>query len=210
MPDRTRADDQVGSIGVNVCSAETIRALSSARRRLIVRTLMGRSGPLSVDDLASALVRGNEPESPPTEHDAIVALHHVDLPVLRAARLVTVDEEGDVVELGSSPDLRRGPLTALLLRSTGQEMWAALDVLQRDPIRSAIVEVVDSHGSLQFDELRRELVSTSLRTATTTPPDPSAFELALRHVHLPELDAVGLIEYDHVADTVSGTLERLT
>ncbi len=198
-------DEQAGSLDTSVCSAETIRALSNPRRRRIVVTLVERSGPLSVEELASAVVEHDESGPSTTGREAIVALYHVDLPVLRAAELITVDEDEDdaFVELGPSPDLRRGPLSALLLRATGQELWSALDLL-RHPVRSSIVETVDGHESaVAVDDLVEELVSESVTADATAPVDAEAFEMTLRHVHLPKLDAAGLLRYDDAADTVS-------
>jgi hypothetical protein len=202
MTVRSRNDERTGSFDANGCSAETIRALSGARRRRIVVTLLERNDPLPVDDLASAVV-DDESGSASTDREAVVTLYHVDLPVLRAADLVTVDEDEGLVELGPNPGLRRGPLSALLLRKTGSELWSALDTLQ-DPVRSSVVEAVDAHEStVAVDDLVQELASESVSADGTTPSTPEELGLTLRHVHLPKLDAAGLIRYDDAADTVS-------
>ncbi|AUV82780.1 hypothetical protein C2R22_14950 [Salinigranum rubrum] len=202
MTVRSRTDEQTGPFGTSAYSAETIRALSDARRRRIVATLLERTDPVPVDDLASAVVEADGAGSPSTGRDAIVTLHHVDLPVLSAAELVTVDEDDDLVELGPHPDLRRGLLSALLLRETGAELWSVLEMLQ-DPVRSSVVEAVDAHGSaVAVDELVREL-SEFVTADAATPQDLEEFGLTLRHVHLPKLDAAGLVRYDDDADTVS-------
>ncbi|WP_372911681.1 hypothetical protein [Salinigranum sp.] len=202
MPAQPRTDGPADPHDATRCSAETIRALSCARRRLVVSTLLDRPRPLSVDDLASVVVDRDDSGSPPTEREVRVALHHVDLPVLRAAELVTVDEDTGRVERGPHPDLRNGSLTALLLETTGQELWSALDVL-RDPVRSSVVAVLDARGSaVTLDRLVRELRSRSVSDAVEIPQDPSELAVRLRHVHLPKLDAVGLVRYDDGDDTV--------
>jgi DNA-binding transcriptional ArsR family regulator len=180
------------------CSPRTIRVLEDPDRRAIVSALVDRDAPAPVDDLSARVAVSDADEA-----DVAISLRHTHLPKLRNAGLVT-DAHRHAVELSQHPDVRDGPLTADLLASVGQEVWTALDALHRDPVRPAALAQLHPAGSaLTVGELARRL------DAPKAAGDGSdGTELALRRVHAPRLDAVGLVRYDAGTDEVAYGADR--
>jgi hypothetical protein len=176
------------------CSPRTLRALSTPRRRAVVAEVLGRDAPVAVDRLASRLA--DRLDAP--ERDLAVSLRHADLPALGSADLVAVDDGRETVGVGvgSSPDVRDGPLTRSLLAAVDGAAWTALDALHRARVRPAALAWLDAAGpTLTTDELVARLDVRPAETASGSGPAP-VDELALRHQHLPRLDDVGLLAHD--------------
>jgi DNA-binding transcriptional ArsR family regulator len=177
------------------CTPETLQVLSTPVRRQVVAELL-REGALSVEDVAAAV--GDGDTLPAGDEVTAVALHHVHLPKLRAAGLVSTG--ADRVALRSHPDVRDGPLSPALLAGVAPQVWAALAALARDPIRPRILVALETtDGSMPVEDLVGRLTASS----SAADRSRSAVELDVRHSHLPMLESAGLLERDPATGHVS-------
>jgi hypothetical protein len=177
-------------------------------RRVVLCALLTR-GESSVGELTT-LVATTTMNAVPDDLDSVgVALKHVHLPKLASAGLVSIDWNDGRLTVGSHPDVREGTLTPQLLATATQALWTAVDAVNRDSRRPAVLELVARAPSpLSLADLTERLTGTPARTAAraavarlTETRDHLA--TALHHVHLPALDEAGLVAYDPSTHTVS-------
>lgn len=181
------------------------------RRRGILAVLLD-DAPLRVPTLAERLAAADAdtPTPDPDAVDRVAAdLHHVHLPALEAVGLIDRDRAAGTVSpsdhrLYDDPDFRR-----FLEADDGLD-----DLVEclADDCRRTVLEVLD--------EREEPITRDDLARAAAAPLSRRAEELRvdLHHVHLPRLDAMGLLEYDAstavVEPTAAGTtvelLDRLT
>lgn len=181
------------------------------RRRAILACLLD-DAPLRVPTLAERLAADDAAASAPDPEavDRVAAnLHHVHLPALEAVGLIDRDRAAGTVApsdhlLYDDPDFRR-----FLAADDGLD-----DLVEclADDCRRAVLKVLD--------EREEPITRDDLARAAAPPLSARAEELRvdLHHVHLPKLDAMGLLEYDASTTIVepagAGTtvelLERLT
>lgn len=181
------------------------------RRRAILACLLD-DAPLRVPTLAERLAADDAAASAPDPEavDRVAAnLHHVHLPALEAVGLIDRDRAAGTVApsdhlLYDDPDFRR-----FLAADDGLD-----DLVEclADDCRRAVLKVLD--------EREEPITRDDLARAAAPPLSARAEELRvdLHHVHLPKLDAMGLLEYDAstaiVEQAGAGTtvelLERLT
>lgn len=134
-----------------------------------------------------------------------VELRHVHLPKLADADLVTWDvDEATVVETATPATDERTFDRGV---SEGDE-WD--DVLAHDPDgrRRSVLTILESRGgSLGRADLAHEVAA---READGEPSTETVEEVlvTLHHVHLPKLEAAGLVEYDAAEGTASSTDHR--
>ncbi|KAB1186939.1 MULTISPECIES: hypothetical protein [Haloferax] len=198
------------------CSPSTIRVLESPVRRRILCVLLERR-TVAFRELTSALSRSSE--SVPSDddlddqHALLASLHHTHVPKLERAELVSVHSEDDVLSLDLHPDIYRGPLTAHLLRSVDQEVWAAVAAVYRDNRRGAVLTLLAQSGPTQtMESLASRLVESSVRgidrSVSGGRETKADVEITLHHVHLPVLANVGLVDYDVTSGEVTYTGNR--
>ncbi len=84
---------------------------------------------------------------------------------------------------------------------------AMLDVLGSRQRRHVLSALVDRHAPVALDDLVAAVAARGTETPGADAPDARRDGLRTRfhHVHLPKLDDVGLVEYDHDARTVEAT-----
>lgn len=181
------------------------------RRRAILACLLD-DAPLRVPTLAERLAADDAAASAPDPEavDRVAAnLHHVHLPALEAVGLIDRDRAAGTVApsdhlLYDDPDFR-----SFLAADDGLD-----DLVEclADDCRRAVLKVLD--------EREEPITRDDLARAAAPPLSARAEELRvdLHHVHLPKLDAMGLLEYDAStaivepagAGTTVELLERLT
>jgi hypothetical protein len=144
------------------------------------------------------------------QHAVEVSLHHVHLPKLEAAGLLSFDRDTGVLELQLHPDIYGGPLTEHLLSSVDQAVWAAVAAVHRDQRRGAVLTLLAQSGpTLDVEHLASRLAESPVRTESQSPDRGREMkedvEITLHHVHLPILDKVGLVTYDIDSGSVTYT-----
>ncbi|WP_136592167.1 DUF7344 domain-containing protein [Salinigranum halophilum] len=175
------------------CSPSTVQALDSPTRRLVLRVLLSR-GAVSLSDLAAIVTAAPQAAtadlSVTDEREAAVSLQHCHLPKLDAAELVSVD--GRTLAPGPHRDVRDGPLTTRLLDGVCQDVWTAIAAASSDRRRVEVVAALARSGPTLTLEQLADTVDGGAHLATM-----------LHHLHLPKLDAVGLLAYDYGNHQVS-------
>ncbi|WP_380675874.1 DUF7344 domain-containing protein [Salinigranum sp. GCM10025319] len=169
--------------------------LNDARRRTTLAILADRSA--SIDDSALAeAVWADENEAPPQEASDVelerllLELYHCHLPKLEAAGLISREDGAAETHLTELPDPRR---------EEPERVDGARPSTLEHPVRRAAVDALSEAG--------RPMDLTELAAAITCPDDPTTTRdvdrcVALHHVHLPRLDRVGIVQYDHAENRV--------
>lgn len=91
---------------------DVFESLASERRRVVLRALYRSDEPMDLSDLAGTVVEVVDGDSSGDVEDAVVKLHHCNLPKLEAAGLVTYDEATEVVTYEGHPLLDETLLAA--------------------------------------------------------------------------------------------------
>lgn len=191
------------------CSPSTVQALDSPTRRLVLRVLRSR-GAVSLSDLAAIVTAAPQAAtadlSVTDEREAAVSLQHYHLPKLDAAELVSVD--GRTLAPGPHRDVRDGPLTTRLLDGVCQDVWTAIAAASSDRRRVEVVAALARSGpTLTLEQLADTVDGAFAKrpdSPTAEPVDGGAhLATMLHHLHLPKLDAVGLLAYDYGNHQVS-------
>lgn len=116
MRDRNRGPETAPGVPTVESAAETpalAPLLVEPRRRLLLRTV-NREGPIRIGDLADELAAvgvSTDGASPQRCREVYLELHHVDIPLLSGAGLVTYDDVKGTVSL-SVPNATLGELLA--------------------------------------------------------------------------------------------------
>jgi DNA-binding transcriptional ArsR family regulator len=85
---------------------------------------------------------------------------------------------------------------------TGAE-GAAFELMANSRRRHVLSYLRERTGSVSVDDLASQVIARELLEGG--PVDPESVEATLRHVHLPKLDAAGLLEYDEEGERVDTT-----
>lgn len=170
---------------------EHAELLADERRRLAIEVLSGRTVFVELGELAAEIAALEERATPPTEgasRDVEIDLHHIHLPMLEEAGLLDYDSELQVVE----------PRAAVATADEVDDIWSAIAAgssVPTDELRVHVDEYFDASPgeTASLDDLSRY--------ATTRLADPDDWpaeriRLRLHHEVLPELDAVGALDYD--------------
>ena len=165
-----------------------LERLTDRRRAILARLL--DDDAVRVPTLAERLAAADAdaPTPDPDAVDRVAAdLYHVHVPVLESVGLLERDRAAGTVAtsdhpLYDDPDFRR-------FLESDAELEDLVDCLANE-CRRAVLEVLDDRAEpISRDDLAR---------AAAPPLSTRAEELRvdLHHVHLPKLDAMGLLEYD--------------
>jgi len=203
------ADDEA----LNACLA----ALGNKRQRTILQVLIEYSRSLTQSELVARLVTvEGKTLGSADELSVEISLTHVDLPQLAAAQLVATSDESSTVRLLEHPLLDDPHIEQLLVLDDAWDdrirvmaierhrLICALvaersDPLPRDQLAAHIYEQESCRVTHQSPEVPTAASSTHSTPDTAT---IAAIVDALHHVHLPALEAVGLVVYDPEAGTV--------
>lgn len=202
-----------------------LAALGNHRQRAILHTLLQYGRSLSRADLVERLLaRAGKPSGSRAAVES--SLTHVDLPRLAAARLVATSEES-TVRLLEHPLLADPHIEQFLaLDETWDDRLRLLAVERHRLIcailadhptglpRDRLAALVAAHDSprvthsadLPAPDTQASNAAPSLSIPIPNPaPAPravAAIAEALHHIHLPALDAAGLVVYDPDAGTI--------
>lgn len=177
--------------------ADTLyRALADDRRRAVLGVLDGRSLPISMAVLARLVAAREAGTAPAAVSDARrrrvrSSLYHVHLPPLAATGLLAHSDDGSVVPRGhavwSAPDFR-----SLLDREevAAEEASRALDALANGQ-RRAVLAILHDRRTIALTALADELAGSPVADGGQRP-----LAAALRHRHVPKLEAAGLVDVD--------------
>lgn len=199
---------------------DCLSVLASWRQRAILRTLAesGRSLPTAELVTRLAAVVAATDEHPTDEAAVEVSLAHVDLPRLTAAGFVTTSRDPATVRLAEHPLLDEPRVERLL---AGNDAWDgrtgvlaverhrrmyAILAAHSDPLpRDQLAALVCVDGAPRITPRLDSAPMASRSTLTATPPTAAVAAMveALHHVHLPTLEAAGLVSYDPETGTVA-------
>ncbi|MFB6130573.1 MAG: hypothetical protein ABEJ28_07110 [Salinigranum sp.] len=175
-------------------------ALSHGRRRTILAVLRERGAPVArnalVEDIAT-----REREDTGT---VLTTLVHVHLPKLEDAGLVRCGPD-DEIGLPEDSLVRSQGFGDLLEAAAAFESDVSLFADRRR--RELLAELIDRGEPMGVEELALVLRAN----ASGTPEEADAgcvagadeVRVSLHHVHLPKLDAAGVVDYDHERGTVT-------
>jgi|AntRauMinimDraft_4_1070384.scaffolds.fasta_scaffold00185_4 hypothetical protein len=98
MTDTTAGDPDGQSRSVTLSDQERYRLLSDERRRHAADVLADRSSAMSLRELATAISARERGHGGESEHTLEVRLHHVHLPMMADAGVLTYDVDANRVE----------------------------------------------------------------------------------------------------------------
>ncbi len=156
------------------------RALASESRRAILRQLSDRS-PREIQDILP-------PDDGAQSHDTAIHFHHVHLPCLREASLIR--DRGDRIGRTGHPIWNSAAFHELLGRSETSHP-DAFGAFTHPLCRATSYVLTQRSSRMTRAELARELPEVLPEHA-----DDPFLAVRLHHVHLPMLDAAGVIDYD--------------
>ena len=171
-------------------------------RRVRLLEILSTDTQLSLTELTTELIDREAPDVPTGQarHDIRITLVHNHLPRLEEYGLVEWSLEA--VELVDEPLLCPAALSTLLETEATDEKRLLERVV--DPARLGLLEVVADDDRAQSLE---EVASTLAAREKTLPSDPKQVKIALHHSHLPALDEVDVLEYDHEAKLIEPSAE---
>jgi hypothetical protein len=194
---------ELGSLLGERAALERSAILADPRQRRILSILASRARPTTVDDLGRRLAateRGDEAVVDDADRRSIrLDLRNRCLPSLEAVGWI--DRRSDGIRLDDP--LSAVDLSPPSLQAPDDPAWPVVSALLARPSRRAILSVVVDHdGRLSLADLAAEL---RVRADVIRPDDDRRLPIALHHVDLPKLAAIGVVEYDPDARTVAPT-----
>ena len=215
----------IPTVGAERRLRECLSVLANRRQRAILRVLTEAGRSLPTAELVTRLA-AVESESPtderPTDDASIrLTLTHVDLPQLAAARFVTTSREPSTVQLSKHPLLDDPHVERVLREDTWDDRTAIAAVGRHRCIRAILAAdpdplalrrlatLVCAHESLHVEAPPHPHSPTAAHISprAETPPElpVDAMIDALHHIHLPALEAAGLVVYDPETGTVDAS-----
>lgn len=170
-------------------------SITTRRRRIIVATLLDRSEPISVDELAAAVVAVERDRSAagvtPADCEPVRAeLRHCDLPKLAEAGLIERTDDG-VVSVADHyfRALRLEHALVSWLDDEPDGLDELFDALADHRRRVVLSVVRDPEDAISIERLAERVADRAGEPVERT-------LLSLRNSHLPKLSDAGLIERD--------------
>ncbi|OVE83921.1 DUF7344 domain-containing protein [Natronolimnobius baerhuensis] len=154
----------------------------------------------SLTELTTALLEHETVDAPMGEarHNVRLTLVHNHLPRLAAAGLLDWDRD-DGVKLVEDPVLCPAALSTLL------ETAADEDELLERVVHPGRLHLLESLASADSAQSLAEIATALAGQVPALPADVEHTKIELHHSHLPALDDVGAIEYDHEEHTIVST-----
>ena len=172
-------------------------ALASARARRVVGELRFRSGPVSPEDLAAALARETRDRQSEAggdeERRILLSLTHSVLPALEDCGLV---ERTDAGVVATDHPILSDPAVRRLLDSDDDAVDRIFRALSSTRRRHVLSILERRDAGLELRSLGEAVVERERELASADADAPTVDEVcaSLHHVHLPALEAAGLIE----------------
>lgn len=181
---------------------EYLRALAVSRRRRLLRILDERETPVPTARLARLVAAREAGTSADRVSDdernrVRISLHHVHLPTLEDAGLIERDEEAETVDVADDPLWDDPALQPFLDPDPGTDPSVIDDVLRTlaSEQRRTILAILERRERVSMAELADEFAA-----ATTDGPVSdqrrARFLADLKHVQLPKLVDLGIVEFD--------------
>lgn len=193
---------------------QTIRAVTLEERRRVLEAVLTEPSLTEVQ-LAECLAEyENEKSSPDlAEIESIhTELIHVHLPTLKAASLITWDQEENTVEITNHPALN-DPRFRRILALDSDRLDTALWGLSHEYRRIVLTVLREEQEPMTRAKLAREIVRRREEVAI---PDSGMVErvsISLHHTHFPKLSETNFVSYDFETNrasyTVNSTLEEI-
>lgn len=181
--------------------------LDDSRQRCILSILLEHSHPMTDRDLAVQIAAREAGTTPSdlTEEDygAIQAdLHHRCLPKLEAVGWIERRPEG-IVASESLSSGKADPSLLSLEDADADVRWEQLAAVLARPHRKYLLSIlVRKDRPLSLEELAGEVAAYE-HPRWTIDGDEETLSVALHHVDLPALEAVGLLRYDPDEKTIT-------
>lgn len=173
---------------------DLLEILTSDRRRRALAVLRDHSGRVSVAALSADLAADAGSDSQRVRFE----LRHTHLPKLAAAGLVSWDDEAGTVRTVARPPGADRRLERLLEAADRHpDVIGAVADEQRRRVLAALDDGADS-----LDDLAREAAAADAGR-DSSPGAVEDLRIRLHHVHLPALEAAGLVDYDADDNAVS-------
>ncbi|WP_255193297.1 DUF7344 domain-containing protein [Natronobeatus ordinarius] len=183
--------------------------LSHPRRSMVCSLLLERGGSLSMTELVSMILtfEDTDPTAMPSaeqRRDVHVDLYHRHLPMLVTHGLLAWDRRMETVTLADDPDVDVDRLEAFL-EPLGIHRSGELFELLAHPRRRTVLVALDRGDTVAVDELATRIVAieAGISTDAVSPSDATRAHIDLRHVHLPAMADLDVVDYDHSSDRVT-------
>ncbi|SEH16535.1 hypothetical protein SAMN04487967_2690 [Natronorubrum sediminis] len=173
--------------------------LRNPRRLRLLEELRMHRTRVSLASLTTAIVERESPDVSNGEarYNVRLSLLHNHLPRLADYGIVEWDTESGVELVDDSPlypaDLSR--LLEYCRQENGEDLLEAIV----HPVRLEIVSLLTEHEQ----PATLEYIASTLAAHDVGSTDPLQVKRMLHHVHLPTLEAVGLLEFDHDTGVVT-------
>lgn len=180
---------------------DILNCLTVARRRRILAVLIKQSTSLTEEELArgvGTVEKDVSVENLPADNlgQLQLSLHHNHLPRLDDVGLVEWNQTRGTVQMADHPVIN-SPEFKHLLNRPESEADKIIDCLT-DKHRRAILDVLESNSGKQtLGRLVREMSECDGETHSSQSEED--MRIQFHHVHLPQLDEAGLIDY-HAGD----------
>ncbi|RQG98048.1 DUF7344 domain-containing protein [Natrarchaeobius chitinivorans] len=164
-------------------------------RRLRLLEILDEHRSLAVDELTTEVIERESLDGPTgkTRQQVRITLVHNHLP--RLAEYDIVERTDDEVELVDESLVRPDWLATVL----GEYDRESLDHLVEPTRLSILRELDDGDRPISL----KQLASALVRNGTTPLDDNTEAKISLHHRHLPALDDIGVVDYDHRSELVT-------
>ena len=183
--------------------------LSDVRQRRILSILADQACPLTERDLAVQLA-AHELGKSPSEVSASerrsreIALHHQKLPMLDSAGLIERTSAGISLVPWFPIDVDSYGVSVPPADAPEDPAWELLAAVVKCPYRQHVVSMVDeATDPSPLEDLASELAEHEQYQTGSESSAYDRFMMRLHHVDLPKLDALGVLDYDHLERTVT-------
>lgn len=190
-----------------------LSALANEHRRAVLRSLNQTEGAAMqvsalVDQVAERVLDG---ESPDDDHRQRVhtALHHIHLPKLEACGMIVRDTEmkPQLSSSGRSAAEMPAVLNMDRVMSSSIDSDTVLGLCADQHRRIALAVLANEQRSLTRNDLTKAIAKHNHHVPVTEMPKErlSEVQISLHHVHLPKIEAAGLVNYDQERGLVEPT-----
>lgn len=177
--------------------------LADPRHRRILSILQTQSEPIPVDELCRRLAAAEGDGTSAVDRRSIrTDLRHRCLPNLEAVGWI--DRRPDGIRFDDRRFAETVDISPAALAAPDDPVWEVVAAILARTYRRTILSIVADDGAITVGDLAAELRERTDGTGAARSED-GRLPLALHHVDLPKLAAIGVIEYDRAEKTVDAT-----
>ncbi len=188
---------------------ELYEILAHPQRSTVCSILLEHTGTLSTTELVSRVLAQettstDDTTSTDARREVHLSLYHRHLPKLADCGVLTWDRESETVALAEEPSVDRDRLEAFLTPAAIHRSGELFELLAHPRRRAILAAFGDRSDVVSVEALAKRVVAIEEGQATDAVSSTAATRahVELRHVHLPAMADVGLVEYDHANDRV--------